>query len=252
MMVKNMTRTSGGALVLFVALAACDRQPADGAAGEAAQPYDIVTQKRPQDLDSYMQLYRGGYTACAAARAMMKLPPALPFVVVPANFVIERNTYLGSGNTSLVRQEQFFVDISEMKPDTGCKTRLGSTMIERLVRAGQVYEQRRGLDGQVETDEPTPLAPGSPRADAFTEKKTVGRIAMRCMSAALDSSAMQGGCAADAGPGVLLDGEGEPIILRGRATYPERANMVVLTEPVTVQIGKPVSQQRIALSEAKK
>lgn len=251
MMVKNIIRTSGVALALFAALAACDRQPADGAAGGAARSYEIVTQTRPQDLEAYMRLYRGGHGVCAAAREAMHLPPASPLVAVPADFVAERITYLGSGNTSVVRHEQFVVDISEMRPDNGCQTRLASTVTERLVRAGQVYEQRRLLDGHTETDEPTPLTPGSPRAAAFTEKKVVGGIAMRCIPAALDTTLMKDMCAADAGPGVLLDGEAEPVVLRGHATYAERANLVMITEPVTVQIGKPVDQQRIALSGVK-
>jgi hypothetical protein len=57
-------------------------------------------------------------------------------------------------------------------------------------------------------------------------------------------------CAADTGAGVLFDGLGYPILLYARSVVPVR-NIMLVIEPVSVQIGKPVPQERIALSGAK-
>ena len=232
----------GAALGMFATLAACDRQTVDA----AAQPYEIVTQMRPESPDTYMRMYRQMHDSCARVRAIQHLPPPPPLVALPADFVIERSTFLSSGSGYLIRKQEFNVVMDE----TDCKTRIDSILSETVVRGGKVYGQRRESGGQTEVEEPMPLSQPSSDGSSFTEKRTVGGIAMRCGHAALRTDIAQEVCAADAGADVLLDGLRYPIILYSRGVVPVR-NMVVVTEPVSVQIGKPVSPERIALSGAK-
>lgn len=242
MMLGRAVRYVGAALGMLGALAACDRQVADA----AAQPYEIVTQMRPESLDVYMRMYRQMHDACARVRAIRHLPPPPPLVTLPADFVIARSTYLSSGSGFLIRNEEFNV----VMDDADCKTRIDSILSETVVRGGKVYGQRRESGGQTEVAEPMPLSQPSSDGSSFTEKRTVGGIAMRCGSADLRTDIAQDVCAADAGTDVLRDGVRYPIILYSRGVVPVR-KMVVVTEPVSVQIGKPVSPERIALSGAK-
>jgi hypothetical protein len=242
MMFGRAARCAGAALTLFAGLAACGRQTVDA----AAQPYEIVTQMRPESPNDYMRTYRQAYDVCARVRAMQNLPPPPPLVALPANFVIKRSTYLSSGRAYLIRHEEFNVVMEA----ADCKTRIDSAVTESVVRDGQVRAQRRELDGHTEVDEPMPLSEPSVDGSSFTEKRTVGGIAMRCAPAALRTDIALDECVADTGTGVLLDGLRYPIVLHARGVVPV-TNTVVLTEPVKVQIGKPVPQERIALSGAK-
>jgi hypothetical protein len=232
----------GAALGTFVALAGCDRQ----AVVAAALPYEIVTQERPESQEAYMRVYRQAYDVCARVRAMQNLPPPPPLVTLPADFVIKRSTYLSSGRDYLIRHEEFNVEIDE----TDCKTSIGSNMTENVVRGGKVYGQRRETDGHTETDETMLLAPHASDGSSFTEKKTVGGFAVRCLPAAMRTESTPETCAADTGADVLFDGLGYPILLHARWVVPVR-NMIVVIDPVSVQIGKPVPPERIALSGAR-
>lgn len=247
-----VVRAVGGALAMFAALAACDRQPADAAG--AAQPYEIVTQTRPESVDGYLQTYRGAHQACAAARQAMGLSPAPPLVALPAGFVTERATYLSSGGAYLTRREEFFIDLADMTPELGCKSRLASNMIAESVRGGKLQTARRELDGQLELDPAGALPPPKQgKALGYSEQKKLGGVALRCApsSATLGAGAMQNLCALDVASGVPLDGQGAPVIVHARSTLLERGNIILLTEPVSVQIGKPISAQRLMLSGAK-
>lgn len=246
MMFGRAVRCAGAALGMFVALAACDRETADA----AAQPYEIVTQMRPESLDVYMRRHRQGYDVCARVRAIQQLPPPPPLVTLPADFAMKRSTYLGSASGYLIRHEEF-----NLVMEADCKTRVDSATTEAVVRGGKVYGQRREFDGHTEVEPPAPSGwePSKAASDeaSYTEKRTVDGIAMRCLSAALRGGLTLDKCVADTDAGLLRDGAGDPVVLRARELVPGRDKMVVLTEPVSVQIGKPVSPERIALSGAK-
>jgi len=247
MMLGQAVRCAGAALGMFMALAACDRKTVDA----AAQPYEIVTQMRPESLEAYMQPHRRAYDVCASVRAMQHLPPPPPLLALPADFVMKRSTYLSSGTGYLIRHEEFNLVMDA----ADCKTRVDSAMTEAIMREGKVYGQRRELDGHTEVDEPAPSGtdPSKLATDeaSFTEKRTVGGIGMRCLSASLRGGITLDKCAASTDAGLLRDGAGDPIPLHAREVVPGPDKMVVLTEPVSVQIGKPVSPERIALSGAK-
>lgn len=206
---------------------------------------------RPESLEAYMQPHRRAYDVCAGVRAMQHLPTPPPLVVLPADFVMKRSTYLNSGSGYLIRHEEFHL----LMEAADCKTRVASAMTEAVGRGGKVYGQRRELDGHTEVDEPAPSGwdPSKTATDeaAFTEKRTVSGIGMRCLSASLRGGITLDKCAASTDAGLLRDSAGDPIALHAREVVPGPGKMVVLTEPVSVQIGKPVSPERIALSGGK-
>jgi len=74
---------------------------------------------------------------------------------------------------------------------------------------------------------------------------------MRCFLATLLGGLTLDKCVADTEAGLLRDGAGDPLVLHTRELVPGRDKIVVLTEPVSVQIGKPVSPERIALTGEK-
>ena len=249
MTIKRIYPVAGVTLALSMACAAYAAAASPGAG--KVKSYDIVTEMRPESLETFLHLPRTAYDICAMTRHNMKLGPALPFVTVPADFVFERKTYLRSGDAYLIRDEQFFVDINDAQPEKGCKTRIAPHTTESVVRAGQLSRQEWDADGNVQTDEPDTIPPPYRKGDGFTEQKTVDGIAMRCIPVGGVIGPGQAMCAADAGTGVLVDGFGDPILLYVRQTIPVYTNTTFLTKPVSVQIGKPVSQQRISLSKVK-
>lgn len=251
MMALSLLRAVGAVTALSALFTGCDR-PA-GAAGHAAQPYEIVTQTRPESIDGYMKVWRLAHQACAFARESMHLPPAPPLVQVPPGFVTDRITYLSTGGAYLTRHEAFQIDATELTPELGCKSRLGSTMTEELVQGGKVQSARREIDGVVEADPVAPLPPPKGTGDSgYSEHKKMGGVAMRCAPspATLGPGVMQDLCVPDVTSGTPLDGRGDPVVVHARATLLGRGDVVLLTEPVIIQTGKPVSQARLALSKA--
>jgi hypothetical protein len=254
-MAPSALRAVVGALLIPGLILACDARPASNArpvsnATTGTQPFEITTRTRPESLDGYLKMYRSMHALCGVNRELMHLPPGPPLVDVPADFVTERSTYLHSGSAYLVRREEFFVDVAELDAKLGCKSRLGSSMTEELVRDGQVQSAIRNGDGTVDIDLVTPLPPPKPGgASGYTVQKNLSGFAMRCVAPdAPLGEGMHDMCVLDVASGPPLDGQGESVIVHARSTLLERANIVLLTEPVTVQVGKPVDARRLALS----
>jgi hypothetical protein len=244
-----MLRTICAGLLSCTLLIACNRPAANAAS--VVQQYDIVTRTRPESQDGYLQTFRGMHQVCNATRALMKLPPGPPLVALPADFVTERTHYLGSGGKFLTRRETFFVDTVELTPEVGCKSRISSDVTEELVQDGQVQGSRRGSDGKLEVDPPEPLPPAKQDvAQPFTERKNMGGVALRCVPANANplGAVMQDMCVPDSSSAIPLDGRGEAIIVHARAIVSGQAKMVSLTEPVSVQLGKPVNPASLKLS----
>ena len=244
--VLNMRAVCTG-VVLCGLLIACDRQPAIAAGGMLS--YEIVTQTRPESVDGFMELFRVAHKTCAFVREGMKLSPPPPLVGLPTDFVTERTTYLGSGSTSLMRHEEFTV--SELKPELNCQYTITSSVTERLVKDGQLSQALNYSDGTLEVDPPEPLPPPlRPAGEAYSEPKNVGGVALRC--AAPDrgmSKVMPALCMLDGPSGVLLDGEGKPIIGYARSMPIDPWKVAFLTEPVKVRIGPAVDPARLVLSK---
>lgn len=256
MMKARSVRLAFASLALISLSTGCERHVADAAAaGSAAgMAYDISTQTRPESVEGYSKFFQGLHQVCAASRQMMGLPAAAPMVVIPANFVTERSSYVSDGKTFLTQHEEFYVDVNEMQPELGCKSRVASAMTAELIKNGTVQVARRDPDSQLEVGPADPLAPPkSGMGQAFSERKTIAGAALRCAPAGATPGpgVAQDLCIPDVAAGVPLDGHGEPVLVHARSTLLQKADIVLLTEPVSVQIGKPVSQARLALPGAK-
>lgn len=252
MMAATMVRAVCGAGLALGVLVACEPQSADAAS--ASPPYEITTQTRPVSLAGYADFYRGAHQVCAASREALQLPAPPPLVPIPAGFVTERTTYLHSGNAYLQQREEFFVDVSELTPELGCKSRIGSAMTEELVQGQQVQIARRDADGKRDVEPADTLPPPKQAAaEPYTERRNLAGTAMRCapVNTTFGPSVMQDLCVLDRADGVPLDGHGDVVVVHARSTLLERADIVLLTEPVRVQVGQPVSRQRFTLTGAK-
>jgi len=236
-------------------LGACDRGGAQAStsAGSTHASYEVVTQTRPESVAGYASLnYLLAYGECKFAREAMNLPAPKAAVQLPKDFIIERNTWLSNGKAFLSRREEFFVDIANMAPENGCPTRLGSISTTELVKDGVVQIVRLDVDGKREIDPPMPAGPPEEH-DVVAEypiRKTFNGIAMRCEAAAAHSL-LQDACVADLPDGTLTDGLGKPIMIHARDTLLQRGEQVLLTEPVRVQSGKAIDEQRLRLEGIK-
>jgi hypothetical protein len=245
----TLARTICAGLFPCALLIACDRPVANAAS--VAQQYDIVTRTRPESRDDYLQVSRGLQQVCNATRAVMNLPPGPPLVELPADFVTERTRYLASGGKYVTRHETFFVDTNEMTAEAGCKSRIVSEVSEELVQNGKVQGTRRDSEGKVEVDPIESLPPAKHDvAQPFTEHKKVSGIALRCVPAAANplGAVAQNLCAPELNASIALDGRGEAIVASTRAIVAGQGKMVLVTEPVSVEIGKPVAATALTLT----
>ncbi len=230
---------------------------AHAATTTALRSHDIVTQTRPESVDSYLEFFQSSHRVCAAAREMLQLPPPAPLVQVPPKFITQRTTYLSNGKAFLYRREEFFIDMSEMTPEQGCTTRLGSRMASEVVNGGkrQSSSSEMGARPEVEPaiDMETVPPPYRKGDDNFSSRRTIGGVAMRCAPASSQflAETMQDLCILDLPSGTATDADGKPIVVHLRSKLLEKAGMVLLTEPVSVQIGQPVDERQLVITPSR-
>lgn len=185
------------------------------------------------------------------------MPPPAPLVKVPSNFITERLTHLSNGKAFLYRREEFFIDMNDMTAEQGCLTRLGSRMASEVVNGGKRQSSSSEMGGSLEVEPATDLVPMPSQRpigdDNFSERRTLSGVALRCApsNSPFLSDVMQDLCILDLPSGTVTDAEGKPIVVHLRSKLLDKAGMVLLTEPVSVQIGKPVDERRLAITPSR-
>lgn len=224
---------------LCASLAACSR---GGPATATALPYEVVTVERPESVAAYHQFYKAEYGICANIRSSLHLAPPAPMKEPPADYISKRTTYTSDGTAYLVKEEHFLYKVSVDEPAFTCATYREDTSNTQLVQGGIAYDVAVDAAGNRTTTPPGPAAlPRQRRGDTFTVPKTVKGQAVMCMPMlAHTDELITDVCVADLKPGTLVDAGGRPIILASRVTGVQKAMGVILTEPVSVVVGKKI------------
>lgn len=245
MQIKNLKLHVGVAVLsLGASLSGCDRAAVSAPSASAAGlSYELVTQNRPDSLKTFVQVQKAYYDFCVASASILKLP-VQPFVQIPPDFVLERNSYKSDGKSYYVKQQLFSIDADEMRPEKGCATRISEGIVIERVGKGSVEHVDIAIDGTRVAAPAGKPAPASHRGDnigAYRVARTEHGVALRCKAPGdpgLNPGVITASCIVDAGAGgTLRDAQGTPLAAYARDELSAAMVGVLLTEPVSVRIG---------------
>ncbi|MES2823456.1 MAG: hypothetical protein V4732_07635 [Pseudomonadota bacterium] len=136
-------------------LAGCDRSGNIQLAGStsalpgavAGPSYELVTETRPEDVGRYFALVKAVYDACVVVAQSRHLPIE-PFVTVPGNFALERNTYISDGKSFYKKIARSTINSELMQPETQCKARIESSTNTQIIYGGLTYDVATGEEGK--------------------------------------------------------------------------------------------------------
>lgn len=243
--------------IVCAAVSACSRQdaataapaPSKQATAHAPAPakgpsYEIVTVQRPESVDDYHKLYRAAYELCAHMRKSKSLPPPPPLVPPSPGYVIQRDTYIGDGAATYVKNEYFTYQVASEGETPSCESGERTSWALEVVRDGKVYRSGAGEDGTAYTNPPDEAPPPEQGHDgAYTEHKVVKGFAVKCMKLGPDTdNLLTEQCAVDLQPGTVYQGR-RPIVVAGRVTIVEKLQGAILTEPMVVKVRQQVDRR---------
>jgi len=236
------------AAALMAGVSACNKGNAAGAGGAAdsrsggkAGSYGLVTQTRPEAPEKYFPHERRAYALCAEV-AQHTNAPVKPFPVLPPDFVSERSTYASDGSRTVVRKVMYTLD-GEATPENGCELRLARSARTDVVSNGQQRSADQAPDGQVymeETEAPPKEPVRASRLAAYATAKRVNGVALKCST--------DGVCIVD--PDLILVADGpRPVQAASRIDDARTHGTVLVTEPVSLAVGKPVDPALFSLEK---
>lgn len=225
-------------LYAWVALAACSDGGAHAAAGAPASAaasanpnsYYLVTQVRPENLQKVFSSARWAYGVCVAAAKLKKMP-VQPFPTLPADFVVTRNIYASDGKHKFIKQIDFKIDDSGI--DKGCDLKVISSATSEIAQDGKSRITEQNEKGVLTTgpEMPANTEPVSQsKLDRYTEAKVVKGVQLKCKGA---------DCIVD--PALALIARGRrPVLAASRLDDATLYGTALLTEPVSLVLGKPI------------
>ncbi|MFC3457505.1 hypothetical protein [Massilia haematophila] len=238
--------------VMVVGLAGCGKGNAAGGADSTAPArkpgagkgsYVLVTQLRPESPEKFFPMERRAYALCAGL-AQGKNLPVKPFPPMPSDFAWERSTYASDGERSVNRKLVHSLDLRKMKPESGCEVSLDSQLTVALTSEGQERMANQDEDGNMLLSDPEPASEEAVRPSllaSFTQPRRINGVPLKCDAA--------NACIVD--PTVALVANGvRPVQASYRTDDPKTYGSALVQEPVSLSVGKPVSQELFSL-EAK-
>lgn len=235
------------AAITLLALGACN----DGkAARDAAPPggiatpanYVLVTQFRPEQPEKFFEFFRASYDLCAAAANVSHIA-VKPFPALPKDLILGRKTYASDGKRVVLRETASSVDFVKDNHKNDCEMRMTSHTNVSVISEGLDHKSFRDEDGKVTVDVPEPydIPPLDTSAlSRFTTARTVNGVNLKCNSLQL--------CIVDPALAVVRL-SGEPAEAYTRVEGAGFGQTAMLTEPVSLVVGKPVDPALFALDK---
>lgn len=229
---------------LIAVLSGCD-QPAESAPGAAAGgalAYELELERKPESLTQHFKIIRAGYDDCVEAARVMKLP-VKPFVTVPADYAMEHVIYASDGKSYVMRQKQHTIDITEMKPQQGCATRMSVAEVIERTSNGKVEHVDIDTDGQRHVAEPmqSDAVPSFQDVKGYPAARNEKGVPLLCVGKddPMIAAGVTASCIVNAGAGrTLRSADGRPIMayIAERMSQDVHASPTVL-QPVRARIG---------------
>lgn len=232
---------------MVLALSACsdvDAVAPGGAApavGAEGKSYHLVTVVRPEDINEFTKLERGGYELCVANAKRLGFT-VKPFPQIPADYVAERREYKSDGKQKLFKETVYLVDAGELRPESGCEYKLTST--GRTVLTANGKERSADVDAQGNVMLSEEVQSGDEvitSLDLYTTPKVVKGVALKC--------ATDNGCIVD--PAVVLITDGRRPVEAVRRLKQMGIGYTLLKEPVSLSVGKPIAKSEFTLGKSK-
>jgi len=235
------------ALCLGYFLAGCDLSAtaAPRATGKVGPAYELVTVRRPVSVPDYVHVQKQFYELCKAAAALER-QPVKPFVEIPKDFVMERQTRLSDGTSFAMKLEQFGIDVDNMLPEHGCASRISKAVVLEHVHNDAVTHIDIDPDGRRVVAEPLTLGPSARvggDSDAYTERRTLHGVPLMCIprgGPGLAPGVVSEHCIVDGGKdGPLREPDGNLVVAYQRDELSSMAGgSASILEPVSLTVGK--------------
>lgn len=241
------------AAVLMLIAAGCSKGNAAGVAAPAADTADtgpavkstsyvLVTQVRPESPEKYRPQIRAFYELCAGvAKGMHK--HVLPYPTLPSDFVAERTTYASDGKRTMLRTVSYDLNTEKMRPEHGCEVSIQKAWSTGLIANGQLRSGDLDPHGQFHTssgEAPPPESPRASRLAMYTVSKQANGVALKCDA--------EDTCIVD--PAVALVARGRhPVLAASRNDDTATYGTVLIREPVSLTVGKPIAPAVFAVEK---
>jgi hypothetical protein len=238
---KGCFRHRACAAALLLAALGCSTGNAAGATTPAvatagvgtSTSYVLVTRLRPEAPEKYRPQVRAAYVTCMELAKLAHLK-AMPFPVLPPDFVAERTTYASDGRRTMVRTVSYDFDPQAMTPDHACEVRIEKYWNTGLIADGQLRFASVDEHGQAHagsSEAPPPESPRASRLAMYTQSKRINGVALKCSA--------DHNCIVD--PAVVLVAQGrQPVLAAYRNDDTATYGTALIREPVSLTVGKPI------------
>ncbi|UOD28203.1 hypothetical protein INH39_22435 [Massilia violaceinigra] len=253
-------------LLACALLAACGKSPdaaspapgadapaASAGSGQGASWEVVLLQREEPPNQALKMMHDAAYLSCVEFAKLSNMP-VKPFPVAPADYMDERETWIGNGSSTVVITERLGGEEGgEMVPENGCAYSL-RTRKEVLVQIRHGGKTTSIVNGKVK--DTTDLPPKSPYASKpdtstprHTEPRTVNKVELRCLpksAGVLNTNQpldLREECVYKT-DNVLLDTMGRPLIVLSHAHMD-----IVNPKYAMTTIREPLSLRRLDKSE---
>lgn len=229
------------ALTLLICTSACGNSSGSSAnpdgnnSGSAGSGYEVVTVTKPENLSQYRDWYKNGYDACVGF-AQIKNLPVKPFIDIPADFIIDKDTYVSDGKNYSHTTVSSVIKV-DMTPESGCASSIEKTETLRVVNNGSSYHIDVQENGErVSQPVQAEIKGGEENSTIYTDAKVVNGIQLKCLPENATTQIAGQVCMIETqGSTKFIGYDGKYVAGYVRALTAKDQFGVVITEPVSVK-----------------
>lgn len=228
------------ALTLLYVITACGNSAGSGTdtggnnSGTTGSAYEVVTVTKPEDFKHYADLYKSLYDGCVGMAKIRNLP-VKPFVNIPADFVIDKDTYISDGKNYAHTTVSYNNKMGN--PEDGCTSSIAKSETLRAVNNGNSYHIDVLENGERVSMPVGAMFSGSEESTAiYTDAKVVNGIPLKCIDSAVTQTVGQVCMIKSQGSTKFIDYDGKYLAGYVRTTLTkDLPGGVMITEPVSVK-----------------
>lgn len=235
------------ALILLICTSACGNSSGSSAnpdgnnSGSAGSGYEVVTVTKPENLSQYRDWYKNGYDACVGF-AQIKNLPVKPFIDIPADFIIDKDTYVSDGKNYSHTTVSSVIKV-DMTPESGCASSIEKTETLRVVNNGSSYHIDVQENGErVSQPVQAEIKGGEENSTIYTDAKVVNGIQLKCLPENASTQIAGQVCMIETqGSTKFIGYDGKYVAGYVRALTAKDQFGVVITEPVSVKASASIN-----------
>lgn len=197
--------------------------------------YEVVTATKPENIAQYRNWYKNSYEACVNLAKIQK-KSVKPFVNIPADFIIDTDTYKSDGkNFSHITTSQIIkVDLTAEK---GCASSIAKTQTLRAIKNGKSYLVDVQEDGRHVAQPVQDVMKGQIEDSSnYSQPKVIRGTRLKCMPESAMTQLLGQLCMIEnQGTTQFVDYEGKYLQGYARVFTAKDQFGILVTEPVSVK-----------------